>query len=114
MALIGPSRDILLGYLALLPAHPVHLAGTELPLVSDNSLELGFGQAWRESPTYELQSRLGSLGPAGCLRRSILLEDCDRHDAVKARLGRHFGALICGDGKDVGGGLGNGAHKPCV
>jgi hypothetical protein len=81
--------------LALFVADPIHLAGSELPLVAQCALELGLGQARGQPATDELRACLGSLGPARCLSRAILQ---GRHgqDAINAGLWRH------GSGVDVG------------
>jgi hypothetical protein len=65
---ISPSaRSILFRDLALPPVHPVHLSHAQLPLIANDGLELGLGQTWGQTPTYELQARLSRLRAAGCL-----------------------------------------------
>jgi hypothetical protein len=53
--------------LALPPVHPIHLSCAQLPLIANDGLELGLGQARRQTPTHELQARLSCLRAAGCL-----------------------------------------------
>ena len=81
--------NILLRDLALPVAEPIDLARAYLPLVIDEKLKLGLGQAWGQAAQDELQTWLRSLGTAGRLSSRISLQDGDRQDAVDTGLRGH-------------------------
>jgi hypothetical protein len=91
-------RAILFGYFALLVVQPVDLAGTDLPLVSQNGFKLGLGQAWRQSAQYELQAWLRSFGTAGSGWRGSLVQHCDGKHAVDTGRGCHCCSVSVGVG----------------
>ena len=70
-------RYILCGNLALPVVDPINFASSQLPLIAERLDELGLGEAWRESTTYQLQTGLRCFGATWCLARCILLEKCD-------------------------------------
>ena len=92
------GRNLLLRDLSFPVAQPINLASTNLPFVTNCSLELGLCQAWGQAAQDELQAWLGSFGtPGSLLGRSISsLQDCDRQDAVDARLRGHGRGSGCG------------------
>lgn len=83
---------LLIRYLALSVFHPVDLATTHLPFVTQGVYELGLGEAGRKTSTYQFQAGLSSLWAAGRRRRRVLLEKGHGQDAaVGAWLRGHGG-----------------------
>lgn len=70
-------RDILGRYLAFPVVDPINLASTQFPFVTQGLNKLGLGEAWGQSPTYQLQAGLSSLWAAGRLGLGVLMEECD-------------------------------------
>ena len=78
---MSAGETILCGDTAGGVRHPVDLAGTDAPLLSQDALELCPGQAWRQAAADELEAWLGGLGTASRLYRAVFGQGGDRQDA---------------------------------